>query len=270
MNSWKIASSTIAVLLCGCASTIPSADMSLLAPPTSDKASVYVFQATSAIVSENVPLFVDEEKIGALSLRSYTWFQCEPGVYKISIGDALVSHRMIAETRVALAAGDIVYLKYVLNSRPDSMSLAGGFFGDVVSGKQVSEPDPLFRITEEEAGKLMERYALVGNTVGQGAIPQATAIAQADSQDIRPKLLKVVNAEYPEKLRKAGIRGRVIVEFFLDRKGRVVNPVAVESPHPELSRLAVEAVSKSVFTPGIKNGVPVNVRMQMPVTFGDS
>ena len=269
MNSWKAPVFTIAVFLCGCASTVPTGTMSTLAPPAPGKATVYVFQASMGIVSENVPLFVGDEKIGALALHSYTWFQCDPGFYRIAVGDSLVSHRMVAATRMPLVAGEVVYLKYVLNPQPDSLRLVGGFFADAVSGKQISEPDPLYRISEEEAGKLMKRYALVGNTVGQDGNPPVAAIARFDSEDVVPQVLKMATPEYPESLRKAGIKGRVIVEFVLNTEGRAVDAVAVESPDPKLSRLAIEALSKSEFTPGIKNGVPVSVRMRQSFTFGE-
>lgn len=155
------------LLLCGCASTVPPLDMPAKAPITQDKATVYVIQGTLAIASENVPVFVAGEKIGPLSLRSYTWFQCAPGAYKVAIGDVMLSHRMVAASEVSLSAGDIVYLKYVLNSRPNEIALVGGFLGDLVSGKQMSTPDPLIRITKEEAEKLMAGYRLVGNTYGR-------------------------------------------------------------------------------------------------------
>lgn len=152
------------LLLGGCASTVPPTDMSMAAPVTTEKATVYVIQGSAGIVSENVPVLVSGEKIGALSLRSYTWFQCAPGTYKIAIGDAMISHRMLAATEVSLSAGDIVYLKYVLNPRPNELALVGGLLGDLVSGKQVSTPPPLFRIKKEEAEKLIAGYKLLGNT----------------------------------------------------------------------------------------------------------
>ena len=91
-----------------------------------------------------------------------------------------------------------------------------------------------------------------------------------DSSDRMPRPIKVVNADYPERLMKAGIRGTVLVRFYVDTNGRVVDPVAVKSPDPALSRLAEESLLKWRFTPGIKRGVPVNSLLEVPVTFADT
>jgi hypothetical protein len=155
----------VALVLSSCASTVPITGFSAVAPVSAEKATVYVIQGSAGMVSENLPVFVGGEKIGVLSLRSYTWFQCDAGVYKIAIGDALVSHRMLAATEIKLSGGDAVYLKYVLNPKPNGMALIGGLLGDIVSRNQVSTPDPLFHITKEEATKLLSKYQLVGNTL---------------------------------------------------------------------------------------------------------
>jgi hypothetical protein len=152
------------LVFCGCASTVPKADMPTTATPVPDKATVYVFQATVAIVSESLPLIVDGEKVGVLPLRSYTWFQCAPGAHEVAVGDALISHRVLAAAKISAAAGGTIYLKYVLNPRPNELGLVGGFIGDLVSGKQVSAPDPLFKVGQDEAEKMIKKYELVGNT----------------------------------------------------------------------------------------------------------
>jgi hypothetical protein len=155
------------LVLCGCASTVPKSDMPATAAPVPGKATIYVFHASAAIVSERLPLIVDGERVGVLPLRGYTWFQCAPGAHELAVGDALISHRMLAATKISVAAGDTIYLKYVLNQRPNELGLVGGFIGDVVSGKQVSIPDPLFRVKPEDAEKMIKSYELVGNTFTQ-------------------------------------------------------------------------------------------------------
>ncbi|WP_412063645.1 energy transducer TonB [Rubrivirga sp. IMCC45206] len=73
--------------------------------------------------------------------------------------------------------------------------------------------------------------------------------------------------EYPEFARRAGIEGQVVVQFVVDERGNVVDPVAVRSPNELLSEAAIEAVRESRFTPGQQRGRPVKVRFSVPVTF---
>ena len=73
--------------------------------------------------------------------------------------------------------------------------------------------------------------------------------------------------EYPEFARRAGVEGRVTVQFVVDERGNVVDPVVVQSPNDLLSEAALEAVRKAKFTPGQQRGRPVKVRFAVPVTF---
>lgn len=73
--------------------------------------------------------------------------------------------------------------------------------------------------------------------------------------------------EYPDMARQAGVEGTVYVQFIVDEKGRVLNPVAIRSPNELLSRAAVEAVQTSEFVPGMQRGIPVRVRFTVPVKF---
>jgi TonB family protein len=79
--------------------------------------------------------------------------------------------------------------------------------------------------------------------------------------------------EYPELAAKAGIEGRVFVEFVVDASGTVTDAHAASpknqeaAPHRALQEAAVAAVRSVSFTPGQKNGEPVATRMTMPITF---
>ena len=74
-------------------------------------------------------------------------------------------------------------------------------------------------------------------------------------------------AEYPEAARRAGIEGRVIVQFVVDERGNVVTPAVVRSPHDLLSQAALDAVERVSFEPGQQRGRPVKVQFTVPVTF---
>ena len=72
---------------------------------------------------------------------------------------------------------------------------------------------------------------------------------------------------YPEQAIRAQIEGRVVVQFVVDERGQVIDPVAVQSPSPLLSQAATEAVRASTFEPGQQRGRAVRVRFAVPVTF---
>ncbi len=73
--------------------------------------------------------------------------------------------------------------------------------------------------------------------------------------------------KYPEFAKKAGIEGRVFVQFVVDENGNVQNPKVTRGVHKLLNQEAVRAVRKMKFTPGKQRGKPVKVQMSLPVTF---
>lgn len=75
------------------------------------------------------------------------------------------------------------------------------------------------------------------------------------------------NIVYPEIARLAGIEGRVIVQFVIDQRGNVINPVVVRGIGGGCDEAAIEAVKKAKFTPGMQRGRPVRVSYTLPVTF---
>ncbi|HKI44908.1 MAG TPA: energy transducer TonB [Balneolales bacterium] len=72
---------------------------------------------------------------------------------------------------------------------------------------------------------------------------------------------------YPELARKAGIEGRVYVEFVVDEHGRVENPRVVRGIGGGCDEAAIEAVKKARFVPGMQRGRPVKVRYSLPIVF---
>lgn len=75
------------------------------------------------------------------------------------------------------------------------------------------------------------------------------------------------DVKYPEFAKKAGLEGRVIVQFVVDENGDVQNPRVTRGVHELLDKAAIEAVKKQKFKPGKQRGTPVKVRMSLPVTF---
>ena len=96
--------------------------------------------------------------------------------------------------------------------------------------------------------------------------------AVVDFAEVQPELIGGLGGlqsriEYPEMARRVGIEGQVVVQFVVDERGNVVDPVVLRSPNELLSEAALKAVRESRFTPGQQRGRPVKVRFAVPVTF---
>ena len=72
---------------------------------------------------------------------------------------------------------------------------------------------------------------------------------------------------YPPLALKAGIEGRVIVQFVIDKTGKVLDPMFIRGIGGGCDEEAVLAVLKANFQPGLQRGRPVAVRYTLPITF---
>jgi protein TonB len=72
---------------------------------------------------------------------------------------------------------------------------------------------------------------------------------------------------YPEVAQKAGIEGRVFVQFVVDENGDVTNPTVVRGRHPLLDAEALRVIRLAKFEPGRQRGEAVKVQMAMPIVF---
>jgi protein TonB len=82
-----------------------------------------------------------------------------------------------------------------------------------------------------------------------------------------PRKIKNVPPEYPEKARRAGVEGVVVLECLISQAGRVVD-VKVLRSLPLLDDPAVTAVKQWVYTPTLVGGAAVPVIMTVTVKFG--
>lgn len=72
---------------------------------------------------------------------------------------------------------------------------------------------------------------------------------------------------YPEMARRAGIEGRVTVQFIVNERGQVENPRVIRGIGGGCDEVALEAVSKAKFVPGLQRGRPVRVQYSLPIVF---
>jgi protein TonB len=73
---------------------------------------------------------------------------------------------------------------------------------------------------------------------------------------------------YPDLMRRAGIEGRVFVQFVVNEQGKVVDPKIVRGLHDladaEVIRVLLEHAE---FTPGLQRGRPVKVQYSLQIVF---
>lgn len=75
------------------------------------------------------------------------------------------------------------------------------------------------------------------------------------------------NIRYPEAARRAGIEGRVIVQFIVDENGNVTNPTILRGIGAGCDEAAIAAIQSVQWTPGRQRGRPVKVQFQVPIMF---
>lgn len=83
----------------------------------------------------------------------------------------------------------------------------------------------------------------------------------------RPRVLKRVQADYPERMRELGIEGRVVLELTIDADGNVINIKVLKSLRPELDEAAKAAARKMRFAPATVSGTAVKVKIPYTFTF---
>ncbi|HLA62816.1 MAG TPA: energy transducer TonB [Rhodothermales bacterium] len=106
------------------------------------------------------------------------------------------------------------------------------------------------------------------------AVPAAAQEAGEDSVytvvERMPELiggLAAIRPVYPEAERRAGVEGRVFVQFIVNEDGSVSDIVVTRGVNPGLDSAAVAAIRPIRFTPGSHRGQPVKVRFSIPINF---
>ncbi len=72
---------------------------------------------------------------------------------------------------------------------------------------------------------------------------------------------------YPEMARRAGIEGRVYIQFIVNERGDVENPQVIRGIGGGADEEALRVVSQAQFRPGMQRGRPVRVQYSLPIFF---
>lgn len=85
--------------------------------------------------------------------------------------------------------------------------------------------------------------------------------------DKKPRVLIAVKPLYPYDLQRAKTAGYAIVQFVIGPDGKVSRPRVVKSTHRSFEQAAIDAVLKSKWQPGRKDGKAVYSQVKLPVNF---
>jgi len=72
---------------------------------------------------------------------------------------------------------------------------------------------------------------------------------------------------YPEIAKKAGVEGRVYLQFVVDEQGNVHDPIVTRGIGAGCDEEAIRAIMDAKFKPGRQRGKAVKVKMSLPITF---
>ncbi len=72
---------------------------------------------------------------------------------------------------------------------------------------------------------------------------------------------------YPELAKRAGIEGRVYVKAYVDSTGTVAKTELIRGIGGGCDEVAIEAVKKVKFIPGMQDGKRMNVQVTVPILF---
>ena len=84
-----------------------------------------------------------------------------------------------------------------------------------------------------------------------------------------PKVKKPFNLSYydVQHLDTMSFVGNVLVEFTVDKKGKVTEPNIVDTFNFKLNETIIDKVMCLEFKPALQNGEPVKVRYKLPILF---
>ncbi len=76
------------------------------------------------------------------------------------------------------------------------------------------------------------------------------------------------NLKYPEKARELNIEGKAYVQFTIDTDGYITDIEVLNGVSKDIENEVLSLINKSPkWRPGTQNGIPVNVRFNLPVVF---
>ena len=131
-------------------------------------------------------------------------------------------------------------------------------FGDGPTGDVIGTPPP---IPTPPSGNITPKPA-------EPYVPDASDVEEQPLLN-RDGLARTMERYYPSVLANSRVAGRVVVELIVDENGRVREGSArvMETTHPAFADATLRAVERFRFRPAKMAGVPVPVRVTIPINW---
>jgi protein TonB len=108
---------------------------------------------------------------------------------------------------------------------------------------------------------------ILGGTEGGVLPPDPSGYFRAEYDVAKLSYTSQVFPVYPEDARIRGLEGIVIVDYVVDKNGKVREVRVLQDPHPMLTKAAVGAIKQWRVKPTIVNGEPVEVIHKLSIIF---
>jgi len=96
----------------------------------------------------------------------------------------------------------------------------------------------------------------------------AQDLPNGESQLPQPKVPFVLTYyDIRQEIREINPQGKIVVDFFINEKGEVENPVIRDTFNLDLNEVVLDKVRSSSYHPAIQNGRPVTVKYTLPIVF---
>jgi protein TonB len=140
-------------------------------------------------------------------------------------------------------------------------------------------PDPILTVQDEVPEDLILDDISIDQNADLGqppSIPDRPRIVDDEPfipwADVMPEPIGGIGAiqkkaYYTAIAKLAAIEGKVIVEALIDKNGNVIEVHLIQDIGGGLGEVAMNAVKNTRFTPGKQRGIPVKVKMIIPIKF---
>jgi len=141
----------------------------------------------------------------------------------------------------------------------------------MLSGKNVKYREDLKVYVTNSDGKLSTKWADKIVDMGHFHIffNDKDYLAEFDEMPFPVGGLKAIQEKivYPEEAKSQGVEGKVFVTAFINENGVVEKAEVLKGIGGGCDKAALEAVYKTKFSPGKKEGQPVKVQISIPIVF---
>ena len=162
---------------------------------------------------------------------------------------------------------EVAYKKYAKGTLTYEKTIQGNVYTYDANGRISTESN-----SEDSKTKLQHQYDENGKeTITKiSNVPSQiyTVIEQLPEPPFNLKDYISQNMHYPKLARKAGIQGRVLVQFIVNEDGSISDVIVVKSAHPLIDEEAKNIIaSMPKWRPGKQNGKKVKVYYTQPISF---